>query len=107
MTQTLTEQQIAQSLALRTLEVMYLTRFMDDKCFKLSRQNKGGTFQLSVAGHELIGAVSALSLIPVDHVVNMFYEISQNGSINRIYNITRLLTLLYLALQRWLKLFLT
>src|SRR5512144_3194774 len=64
MTQTLTEQQTAQSLALRTLEVMYLTRFMDDKCFKLSRQNKGGTFQLSVAGHELVGAVAALSLIP-------------------------------------------
>ncbi len=52
------------TLALKALEAMYLTRFMDDKCFKLSRQNKGGTFQLSVAGHELIGAVSALSLIP-------------------------------------------
>src|SRR3984957_13192499 len=64
MTQTLVEQQTAKSLALKTLEVMYLTRFMDDKCFKLARQNKGGTFQLSVAGHELIGAVSALSLIP-------------------------------------------
>jgi 2-oxoisovalerate dehydrogenase E1 component len=51
------------SVALKTLEVVYLTRFMDEKCFKLSRQNKGGTFQLSVAGHELIGAVSALSLI--------------------------------------------
>ena len=64
MTQTLVDQQTSKSLALRTLEVMYLTRFMDDKCFKLSRQNKGGTFQLSVAGHELIGTVSALSLIP-------------------------------------------
>ncbi len=64
MTQTLIQQQTAKSLALRTLEVMYLTRFMDDKCFKLSRQNKGGTFQLSVAGHELIGTISALSLIP-------------------------------------------
>ncbi|MBS0648221.1 MAG: MFS transporter [Verrucomicrobia bacterium] len=52
------------TLALKTLETMYLTRFMDDKCFKLSRQNKGGTFQLSVAGHELIGTLSALHLIP-------------------------------------------
>jgi len=68
MTQTLiepqTSPQIGRALALRTLEVMVLTRFMDDKCFKLSRQNKGGTFQLSVAGHELIGTVAALSLIP-------------------------------------------
>jgi 2-oxoisovalerate dehydrogenase E1 component len=52
------------TIALKTLEVVYLTRFMDEKCFKLSRQNKGGTFQLSVAGHEVIGAVAALSLIP-------------------------------------------
>ena len=48
---TIVEQQTSKSpvkpLALRALEVMYLTRFMDDKCFKLSRQNKGGTFQLS------------------------------------------------------------
>ncbi|HEX4840116.1 MAG TPA: thiamine pyrophosphate-dependent enzyme [Rhabdochlamydiaceae bacterium] len=64
MTETLIESQIGRALALRTLEVMVLTRFMDDKCFKLSRQNKGGTFQLSVAGHELIGTVAALSLIP-------------------------------------------
>jgi 2-oxoisovalerate dehydrogenase E1 component len=52
------------ALALRALDMMYLTRFMDDKCFKLSRQNKGGTFQLSVAGHELVGTMAALSLIP-------------------------------------------
>lgn len=52
------------SLALKVFEVVVLTRYMDDKCFKLSRQNKGGTFQLSVAGHELVGAVAALSLIP-------------------------------------------
>ncbi len=52
------------ALALKTFEVVLLTRYMDDKCFKLSRQNKGGTFQLSVAGHELVGAVAALSLIP-------------------------------------------
>ena len=41
---------------------MYLTRFMDDKMGKLVRQNKGATFHLSVTGHEMIGAVSALSL---------------------------------------------
>jgi 2-oxoisovalerate dehydrogenase E1 component len=49
---------------LRVLEVLHLTRFMDDKMAKLVRQNKGATFQLSTNGHELIGAVSALSLIP-------------------------------------------
>ncbi len=61
---TVAEVQIGKTLALKTLEVMYQTRFMDEKCLKLSRQNKGGTFQLSVAGHELIGALSALSLTP-------------------------------------------
>jgi len=60
MTQTLT----GKDLSLKTLEAMYLTRFMDEKCFRLSRQNKGGTFQLSTAGHELIGVASALALSP-------------------------------------------
>ena len=55
---------LGKELSLKALEAMYLTRFMDDKCFKLSRQNKGGTFQLSVAGHEMIGVLSALALIP-------------------------------------------
>lgn len=50
--------------ALKVLEAVHLTRYMDDKMAKLVRQNKGGTFQLAMAGHELIGAVSALSLIP-------------------------------------------
>ena len=53
---------LAKEKALRVLEVMHLTRFMDDKMGKLVRQNKGATFQLSVNGHELIGAVSALAL---------------------------------------------
>ncbi len=48
-----------------TLRLVYLTRFMDEKCFRLSRQNKGGTFQLSVAGHELAGVVAAQSLRPM------------------------------------------
>ena len=55
---------LSKERVLRTLEVMHLTRFMDDKMQKLVRQNKGATFHLSVNGHELIGAVSALSLIP-------------------------------------------
>lgn len=49
---------------LKTLKVMHLTRFMDDKMSKLVRQNKGATFHLPVAGHEMIGALAALSLIP-------------------------------------------
>lgn len=60
----LLDMEIDSALALKTFEVVLLTRYMDDKCFKLSRQNKGGTFQLSVAGHELVGAVAALSMIP-------------------------------------------
>ncbi len=55
---------LTQAKALQVLDVIHLTRFMDDKMAKLVRQNKGATFQLSVSGHELIGAVSALSLQP-------------------------------------------
>jgi 2-oxoisovalerate dehydrogenase E1 component len=47
---------------LKALEAMLLTRFLDDKMSKLVRQNKGGTFHLSVLGHEMIGCVSALAL---------------------------------------------
>ncbi len=54
----------AKEMCLKVLEAMYATRFADDKMSKLVRQNKGGTFHLSVLGHEMIGAVSALSLIP-------------------------------------------
>lgn len=49
---------------LKLLEVMLLTRMMDEKMSKLVRQNKGGTFHLSVSGHEMIGAASALALTP-------------------------------------------
>ncbi len=49
---------------LKVLEAMYWTRFADEKMQKLIRQNKGGTFHLSVIGHEMVGAVCALSLIP-------------------------------------------
>lgn len=50
-------------LGIRTLEVMYQTRFVDEKMQKMIRQNKGGTFHLCVFGHEMIGAIAALSLI--------------------------------------------
>lgn len=52
----------AREQCLRVLEVMYLSRFMDDKMSKLVKQNKGGTFHMPAVGHELIGAVSGLSL---------------------------------------------
>ena len=48
----------------KVLEVIHLTRFIDEKMSKLVRQNKGGTFHMPVTGHELIGAVSALTLVP-------------------------------------------
>ena len=54
---------VSKERALKTLEAMHLTRFMDEKMGKLVRQNKGATFHLAVSGHEMIGAVSALSLI--------------------------------------------
>jgi 2-oxoisovalerate dehydrogenase E1 component len=59
MTQTLAS---GREICLKTLEAMLLTRLMDEKMSKLVRQNKGGTFHLPVSGHEMIGAVSALSL---------------------------------------------
>ena len=52
----------SQAHACKTLEVMLLSRFMDDKMAKLVRQNKGATFQLSANGHEMIGALSGLAL---------------------------------------------
>jgi 2-oxoisovalerate dehydrogenase E1 component len=48
--------------ALKALRLLYLSRFTDEKMAKLSKQNKGGTFQLSSAGHELVGIVCAQSL---------------------------------------------
>ncbi|MGD2169495.1 MAG: thiamine pyrophosphate-dependent enzyme [Chlamydiota bacterium] len=50
-------------LSIEVLRSMYLTRFMDDKLSKLVRQNKGGTFHLSVNGHELIGCLAAHCLV--------------------------------------------
>lgn len=50
--------------ALRLMEKIYLARLVDEKMGKLVRQNKGATFHLSITGHEMIGAVSALALQP-------------------------------------------
>lgn len=57
--------QIASAVkALETLKLLYLSRFADEKMAKLAKQNKGGTFQLSSAGHELVGVACARSLEP-------------------------------------------
>ncbi len=48
--------------ALHILKLMHLSRFADEKMAKLVKQNKGGTFQLSSAGHELVGVVCAQML---------------------------------------------
>lgn len=48
--------------ALHVLKLMHLSRFADEKMAKLVKQNKGGTFQLSSAGHELVGVVCAQML---------------------------------------------
>jgi 2-oxoisovalerate dehydrogenase E1 component len=55
---------LSRDRVLRALQAMHYTRFMDDKMGKLVRQNKGGTFHLPVAGHEMIGVLSAMALIP-------------------------------------------
>jgi 2-oxoisovalerate dehydrogenase E1 component len=49
--------------AQQTLKLLYLSRFADEKMAKLAKQSKGGTFQLSAAGHELVGVVCAQALI--------------------------------------------
>lgn len=64
MNRQLLDVQTQRKLSLDALKVMYQTRFVDEKCFKLSKQNKGGTFQLSSSGHELIGAICSLKLTP-------------------------------------------
>jgi 2-oxoisovalerate dehydrogenase E1 component len=49
-------------LCVQTLTVMLRSRLLDEKMNKLVRQNKGGTFFLSNAGHEMVGALAALTL---------------------------------------------
>ncbi|NGX37344.1 MAG: 2-oxoisovalerate dehydrogenase subunit beta [Chlamydiae bacterium] len=53
---------VGKEKCLKTLEAMYLTRFLDEKMTKLARQNKGGTFHLSSLGHEMIGTQCGLAL---------------------------------------------
>lgn len=53
---------LASQQSLKTLEAMYLTRFLDEKMTKLARQNKGGNFHLSSLGHEMIGTMCGLAL---------------------------------------------
>ncbi|NGX59445.1 MAG: 2-oxoisovalerate dehydrogenase subunit beta [Chlamydiae bacterium] len=52
----------AKKHCIKTLEAMYLTRFLDEKMTKLARQNKGGNFHLSSLGHEMIGTMCGLAL---------------------------------------------
>ncbi len=58
------KQSSERDLSIKVLEAVYWTRLADEKMQKLIRQNKGGTFHLCVNGHELVGAVCALSLTP-------------------------------------------
>lgn len=53
---------LAKARLMEILRVMATSRAADAKMTKLVKQNKGGTFQLSAAGHEMIGAVCALHL---------------------------------------------
>lgn len=56
--------QISSEKALHLFKLMLISRFTDEKMAKLVKQSKGGTFQLSSAGHELVGVVSAQCLNP-------------------------------------------
>ncbi len=53
---------MAKEQCFKTLEAMYITRFLDEKMAKLSRQNKGGAFHLESLGHEMIGTMCGLAL---------------------------------------------
>lgn len=53
-----------QEEVLAAWDAIYLTRLMDAKQEKLVRQNKGGSFHISVLGHEMVGVMAALSMVP-------------------------------------------
>ncbi|WP_348660365.1 alpha-ketoacid dehydrogenase subunit alpha/beta [Chlamydiifrater volucris] len=54
-----------QSSLVEAIEVLYRVRLAEEKMFKLSRQSdSGGSFQLSCAGHELVGILAAKYLEP-------------------------------------------
>lgn len=61
---TIALERTAQKICLEIMRDMYLSRFTDEKMAKIVRQNKGATFQLSAAGHELTGITCAKALIP-------------------------------------------
>ncbi|MFY7842911.1 MAG: alpha-ketoacid dehydrogenase subunit alpha/beta [Rhabdochlamydiaceae bacterium] len=46
------------------LNLVYQARFLDEKMAKLAKQNKGGSFHLPSAGHEIVGVMSGLCLTP-------------------------------------------
>ncbi len=48
---------------LKAYDAMVMARALDEKCFKMVRQNKGGTFHVFATGHEMVGVVAAHSLI--------------------------------------------
>ncbi|WP_246485741.1 alpha-ketoacid dehydrogenase subunit alpha/beta [Chlamydiifrater phoenicopteri] len=51
------------SSLIEAIEILYRVRLAEEKMFKLSRQSdSGGTFQLSCAGHELVGILAAKHL---------------------------------------------
>ncbi|MBN4067026.1 MFS transporter [Simkania negevensis] len=47
---------------LEVFRLVYEARYTDEKTATLVKQNKGGTFQLSAKGHELVGVVCARQL---------------------------------------------
>lgn len=57
-------QQFDKTVCMNVLKDIYASRYTDEKMAKLVKQNKGATFQLSAAGHELIGVACAKYLIP-------------------------------------------
>lgn len=50
--------------AFETLRLLYKARFTDEKMSYLARQNKGGSFHLYTKGHEIVGIVAGMALIP-------------------------------------------
>ena len=50
--------------ALEALPILYTSRLMDLKMAKMTLQNKGSSFYLSVKGHELVGTVASLFMQP-------------------------------------------
>lgn len=58
------KEMVGKERAWKVFEKMLLSRYVDDKMGKLVRQNKGGTFQIRAAGHEMIAVAAAQALIP-------------------------------------------